>query len=166
VVKSSTIILVLFAFCLAACEPQDRRPGTWLNGDVVTEQVSDWTFSDDYPEVYIQTHPWYGVPHSVTTVLATANGQLFVPSIYRAEPMTFPDGKYWNRIVSKNPNIEVKIGDKLYPRTVRLITADAEFDLALSALASKYPYWQQNKEKPEQAPAFVLMSLDDRAEPE
>lgn len=157
------LMLIILTVALAACEPKDRRPGTWLSGEVVTETVTDWSFSNDHLEVYIQTHPWYGVPHSVTTVLATQNGQIFVPSIYRQEPKTFPEGKYWNRIVSQDPNIEVKIGDKLYPRTVRLVTDEEEFELGLSALAAKYPYWQQNKDNPGEAPTFVIMSLDPRS---
>jgi hypothetical protein len=161
--KSPKLALLALTLVLAACEPQDRRPGTWLSGEVVHEAVTDWSFANDQIEVHIQTHPWYGIPHSVTTVLATANGQLFVPSIYMQEPKSFPEGKYWNRIVSKDPNIEVKIGGKLYPRTVRLITDEEEFALGLSALAAKYPYWQNNKENPAAAPTFVIMSLDPRS---
>lgn len=146
---------------LAACEPQDRRPGSWLSGERVETKVLDWAFSNDYDEVFLQTHPWYLVPHSVTVVTATANGKLYVPSVYYAEPMTFPEGRYWNRIVSKNPSIEIKIGNQLYPRSVHLISDEKEFEQALGALAGKYPFWKTVKDFPEDAPAFVLMRLDD-----
>jgi len=158
-----TIILILSNLLLAACEPKDRRPGTWLSGDLVEDRIEDWSFSNEFQEVIIQTHPWYGVPHSVTTVLATADGKLYVPSIYREEPKRFPDGKYWNRIVAKNPNVEVKIGDQLYPRMVSLVSDKAEFKRGLNALATKYPFWQMVKDSPEEAPTFVIMRLNEQS---
>ncbi|MFT4676540.1 MAG: hypothetical protein ACI831_000531 [Candidatus Azotimanducaceae bacterium] len=158
------ITIISLCLILAACEPQDRRPGNWLSGELIETKVEDWRFSDDFPEVFIQTHPWYGVPHSVTVVLATANGKLFSPSIYYAEPKRFPDGKYWNRIVAKNPNIEVKIGDKLYPRSIHLVTDENEFEQGLEALANKYPFWRTVKDTPEETPTFVIMELRDRTE--
>ena len=154
------VLLTLSTLLLMACEPKDRRPGTWLSGDLVEERIEDWSFSNEYQEVFVQTHPWYGVPHSVTTVLATANGTLYVPSIYYEEPKRFPEGKHWNRIVADNPNVEVKIGEKLYPRTIRLVTDDAEFENGLNALAAKYPFWQKVKDSPEEAPTFVIMQLN------
>jgi len=154
------VLIILFTLLLMACEPKDRRPGTWLSGDLVEEKIEDWSFSDEFQEVFIQTHPWYGVPHSVTTVLATENGKLYVPSIYYEEPKLFPEGKYWNSIVAKNPNVEIKIGDKLYPRAISLIIDEAEFENGLNALAAKYPFWQKVKASPEEAPTFVIMQLN------
>ena len=154
------VTLILSTLLLMACEPKDRRPGTWLSGDLVEERIDDWSFTNESQEVFIQTHPWYGVPHSVTTVLATADGKLYVPSIYREEPKRFPDGKYWNRIVAQYPKVEVKIGDKLYPRSVNLVTDEAEFQNGLNALATKYPFWRKVKASPEEAPTFVIMRLD------
>lgn len=156
------IVLVLACVLVAACEPQDRRPGTWVSGELVLTKVTDWSFANDYPEVFIQTHPWYQIPHSVTVVIAAADGKLYTPSVYVAEPKTFPEGKYWNRIVSRNPDVEVKIGDRLFPRTIRLVTDEQDFANGLNALAEKYPSWQKIRDSPEQAPAFVIMRLDDR----
>tara|TARA_R110002072_G_scaffold1780_10_gene14820 strand:+ start:43663 stop:44157 length:495 start_codon:yes stop_codon:yes gene_type:complete len=156
--------VIAACFVLAACEPQDRRPGNWLSGELVETKVDDWTFTENYQEVFLQTHPWYQVPHSVTVVLATAKGKLYVPSIYYAEPKQFPEGKYWNRIVAKNPNIEVKIGEKLYPRSIHRITDEKEFEQGLAALANKYPFWRKVKDIPAEAPTFVILRLDDRPE--
>lgn len=156
------IFFVLACVVLAACEPQDRRPGTWVSGELVDTKVEDWSFANDYPEIFIQTHPWYQIPHSVTVVIAEADNKLYTPSLYMSEPKTFPEGKYWNRIVSRNPNVEVQIGDKLYPRKVRLVTDPEEFEKGLEALAKKYPFWRKNKDTPDEAPAFVIMSLDDQ----
>jgi hypothetical protein len=154
--------LLLAAILLAACEPQDRRPGTWVGGELIETEITDWSFTNEHPEIYIQTHPWYGVPHSVTVVIATTGDRLFMPSIYFAEPKVFPDGKYWNKIVAANPDVEIKIGEQLFPRRIRLITDPAEFAVALEALASKYDSWRDIKDNPDEAPTYVLFSLDKR----
>ena len=46
--------------------PQDQSPGLWLTGELVTERVADWSFTDQHEEIFIQTRtPWL-IPHSVT----------------------------------------------------------------------------------------------------
>ena len=97
-------------------------------------------------------------------MLGTNGPNLFVPSIYFQEPKTFPEGKYWNRIIAGNSDVEVQIGDKLYSRTVRLIEDLAEFVAALEALASKYDFWRNVQQNPDEAPTYVLFSLDDRVD--
>jgi hypothetical protein len=119
-------VVVLLAAGLLACEPSDRRPGTWLSGDIVSEAVSDWSFTADAMEVYLETRTWYGVPHSVTTVCATTGDTLYIPSVY-AEGDEFPDARFWNLVV----------------------TDPAERDVALRAFAAKYPFWQQLLATPE-----------------
>ena len=98
---------------LAGCEPKDRRPGLWLSGELVEETPTDWSFIKDHPEIFVETSPWYGIPFSVTTVIGTRNGRLYVPSIY-SEEAAFPGTKYWNSVIADNPEVRLKIGDKLY----------------------------------------------------
>ena len=43
----------LAVLILVACEPRDRTPGTWLSGELVTTQITDWSFTNDYQEVFI-----------------------------------------------------------------------------------------------------------------
>jgi hypothetical protein len=155
-----TIIASLLILFLAACEPVDRRPGMWLSGEVITEEINDWTFSNSFMEVNLETHPWYGVPFSVTVVAATTGQKLFVPSIY-SKPAEFPGGKYWNGIIEKNPAVRIRIGAKLYPRSAHLITDANEFEEAFAALAAKYDFWRAVKDGPiEERPPFVLIRLD------
>lgn len=156
------IVLLLATVTLAACEPQDRRPGTWLSGELVTSEVEDWSFSDEHDEIFVQTHPWYGIPHSVTTVVAAADGVLYVPSIY-SEPAEFPGTKYWNSIIEDNPDVILKIGDKRYPRKAVPVTDEAEFERGLAALAEKYEFWRDIKANPDEAPPFVLIRMDEPA---
>ncbi|MDA1075512.1 MAG: hypothetical protein O3A63_12245 [Proteobacteria bacterium] len=152
------MILVLLA--LGACNPSDRTPGTWLSGERVDTPVIDWRFSDEQTEVFLQTSPWYGIPHSITVVMAaTADGVLYVPSIY-SEPAEFPGTKYWNRIISANPELLLKVGDKLYPRIARLVESEAEFQRGFETLAAKYPFWRSALDDESKRPPFVIIRLD------
>ncbi|MFT7686595.1 MAG: hypothetical protein ACI9FB_001941 [Candidatus Azotimanducaceae bacterium] len=154
------VTFALMIFVISACEPADRTPGMWLSGDLVNDAVSDWTFSNDYMEVQLETHPWYGIPFSVTVVAATTGDKLFVPSIYSA-PAEFPGGKYWNGVIDKNPEVLIRIGDQLYPRSAQLIRDEVLFEEAFSALADKYDYWRAVKEGSAERPPFVLIQLAD-----
>lgn len=156
-----SIMTFLFVLTLSACEPADRTPGMWLSGDLATEDISDWTFSNEQMEVFLETHPWYGIPFSVTVVTATTTtgNKLFVPSIY-SEPAEFPDGKYWNGVIDKNPEVLIKIGGKLYPRSAHLVVDEAEFEEAFQAFADKYDYWRSIKEGAIERPPFVFIRLD------
>jgi hypothetical protein len=154
------VAVILVVVLLAACEPQDRTPGMWLTGELVESPVEDWSFTGDHTEIFVQTNPWYGLPFSVTTVIATAEGSLYVPSIYDAQE-EFPGSKYWNGVIQDNPDVILKIGGKLYPRRARLVTSDEEFELAFAALADKYEFWRTVKTNPEKRPPFVLISMDE-----
>lgn len=52
-----TLTIALLAFLLASCESQDRRPGTWVGGELVETRITDWSFTNEHPEVFLQTHP-------------------------------------------------------------------------------------------------------------
>lgn len=136
----TTATLIAAAVLLAACEPKDRRPGMWLSG-TDSPAPSDWSFVNDAPEVQIETHPWYGVPFSVTTVIAASDAKVFVPSIY-AEPGPFPGTKYWNRVIEEDPAVRLRVDGKLYRMRAAPATDDAEFAEGLDALAAKYDFWR------------------------
>ena len=159
--RTLIIIATLIGF-MAGCEPKDRRPGSWLSGEVETAPVSDWSFVNDQMEVFIETRPWYGVPFSVTTVIAEAEGKVFVPSIYE-QPADFPGSKYWNGVIADNPDIRLKVADRLYEMTARPAADPAEFALGLAALATKYDFWR-SVQKGESDTAFVIIRLHPRTE--
>jgi hypothetical protein len=158
------LVIVLFVCTMAAgCEPHDRRPGTWLSGEVVTAPVADWSFSDTYPEVFVETQTWYGIPHSVTTTLVTDAGTLYVPSLYY-DGGDFPAERYWNRNIARDPDVRVKIGDKIYPRRAVLVTDPAERASVLAAFAAKYDRWRDMLRDGEpERPHIILLRLDPRA---
>ena len=155
------LFLALLLGCagLVACEPVDRRPGLWLSGEVVTGAVDDWSFSAAFSEIFVETRTWYGIPHSVTTVCAAEGANLYVPSVY-AEGGSFPESRFWNRNVARDPAVRIKIGDRLYARRAELVTDPAERETALAAFARKYPFWREIADQPAaDRVAFALLRL-------
>lgn len=141
------LALVLAASFAGCIEPKDRRPGMRLTGEVASEVVTDWSFSDAYQEVLLETQTWYGIPHSVTTVCAAKGDKLYVPSVY-FEGGAWGD-KFWNRNVERDPNVRIKLGDTVYPLVAVVVDDPAELRSAMGALAEKYPLWKDQLAKPE-----------------
>src|SRR5512138_3853539 len=111
----SRLLLIVGVLALVACAPKDRRPGLRLSGEVVAEPVADWSFTNDVREIFVETRTWYGIPHSVTTVVVAHNGTLYVPSVYM-EGGTFPEARFWNRNVARDPRVRLKIGERIFER--------------------------------------------------
>ena len=147
---------------LAACAPRDRTPGLWLPGELVSEPVSDWSFTDAVQEIFVETRTWYGIPHSVTTVCADDGADLFVPSVYY-EGGGFPEARFWNRNVARDPRVRLGIDGRLYERKAVLVTDPAERARALAAFARKYPFWAEFAAKPEaERPNVAFLRMDPR----
>ena len=139
-----TLLLIvgvtLVSLRLLGYEPSDQRPGLWLTGDRVTEPVTDWSFTDDHPEIYVQTRTPYLIAHSITTYCASYEGDLYLFSAYY-QGGVFPDERGWNRNVMRDPRVRLKIGDRVFDQTVSHVT-DAETREAVHANAvAKYPQW-------------------------
>ncbi len=157
---ASCVCLAILA--LTGCQPKDRRPGLWLSGDVETAPVSDWSFVDTHREIFVETRTWYGIPHSVTTVVVAHNGTLYVPSVY-LEGGEYPDARFWNRNVARDPRVRLKIGDRLFERRAVLVEDAAEWNGVLAAFAQKMPFWKQLADKPEtERPTIVFLRMDPR----
>jgi hypothetical protein len=155
-------VALLLCALLCACEPSDRRPGLWLSGEVVQEPVTDWSFTDAVPEIFVETRTWYGIPHSVTTVCAGLGERLYVPSVY-FEGGDFPDARFWNRNVVRDPRVRLKIGDRIYERSATLVEDGAEWQAALGAFARKSSFWKELAEKPEsERPRVYFLRMDPR----
>jgi hypothetical protein len=135
---AACLLVALVALRVVGLEPKERRPGLWLTGELVTRPVADWAFTDTYPNIFVQTRSWYGLPHSVTTTATAHNGQLYLTSVYRAGA-EFPRDRLWNKNVLRDPHVRLKIGDQLFDRTVALVTDAAEKDAVLETKARKYP---------------------------
>ena len=97
----------------------------------------------------------------MTTVLARDGDDLFVPSLYEAE-MPFPGTKFWNKVVQRNPNVRLRVGDALYELQIAPITDEAEFNRALQAFARKYPFWAERLATDGSARRYALLALSER----
>ena len=132
------LILAIVVLRVVGLDPKERRPGLWLSGHVVTTPVTDWSFTDKYPTIFVETRTWYGIPHSVTTSCVSHDGRLYLTSVYR-EGAQFPGDKTWNRNMVRDPHVRLKIGDQLYDRTLSLVTDAAERQAVLQTKQKKYP---------------------------
>ena len=128
------LALLLVVLRITGLNPHDRIPGLWLTGDLVTTPVSDWSFTDKVPTIKLQTQSRFLLPHSVTINCLAYKGQLYVSS-------TYPPGapRSWNENVRRDPRVRIKIGDKLYDRTLVLVTDPAEKDGVVQVREKKYP---------------------------
>ena len=132
------LVLAIVVLRVVGLDPKERRPGLWLSGHVVTTPVTDWSFTDKYPTIFVETRTWYGIPHSVTTSCVSHDGRLYLTSVYR-DGAQFPGDKVWNRNMVRDPHVRLKIGDQLYDRTLSLVTDAAERQAVLQSKQKKYP---------------------------
>jgi hypothetical protein len=130
------LILVLVILRITGFPPNERRAGLWLPGHVVAAPA-DWSFTDQYPEVQVQTNTWYGIPHSVTIYCATYNSTLYIGSLVaKGAP---PFGRQWNKNVIRDAHIRLKIGDNVYDLKATSVTDQAETDAVAQNERKKYP---------------------------
>ena len=146
-IGSEFLALATFVTLLTSCQPSDMRPGLWLSGEAEARPVEDWSFSHAEEEVLVETRTWYGIPHSVTTWGAELGGAFYLPSLYFGEE-EYPDGRYWNSNVARDPRIRVKIGDRLFEGSATLVTDESELESAMRAFAQKYPTFEEMLQKP------------------
>ena len=141
-------------------------PGLWLKGEVVREPVTNWDWVREVNDpvrgnsIMLETRTWYGIPHSVTTVCASHEGKLYVPSVY-SEGGVFPEARFWNRNIARDPRVRVQLGERIYSRRALLVSEAAERAGVLEAFATKYPFWRNMLGKPEaERPTLVLLRMD------
>ncbi len=137
------LVLLLLATRVTGFEPKDcppfnrslscKLPGLWLKGELVTTPVTDWSFTDKIPQIKIQTQTPYLLPLSVTIWCAVYKGDLYLSS---------NPGKRWNDDILRDPHVRLKIGDKLYDRTLMPIDDPAVKEAVLELKEKKYAGWK------------------------
>src|SRR3984893_221077 len=132
------LALLLVALSITGFGPHGNTPGLWLKGNLVTTPVTDWSFTDKYETINVQTNTRYLRPHSGTTYCVSYNGQLYLPSVYRSG-LTYPHGSSWNEDVARDPHVRIRIGDQLYDRTLSRVTDETLRQNVLAAKRKKYP---------------------------
>lgn len=115
-VMSLAVLGILYlAAMVVPVDPEERRPGTRLSGELAAEQNPDWSQHKSGDQIFVQTSTWYFVPHSVTTIAWAEDGELYVPC--RA-----CDTKLWPENVARDPIVRIKVGGKLYERRAERVT--------------------------------------------
>ena len=118
------VVMALVVLSITGLDAKQRRAGLWLKGDAQSFPV-DWTFADKYQTIMIETHPWYLIPHSVTTGFIVHDGQLYLTSMFAAG-MPFPQGKSWVTNVMRDPHVRLKLGNNLYDCVLSPVTDSEE----------------------------------------
>jgi hypothetical protein len=142
--------------------------GFWLTGDPVTTPVTDWSFTDAVPTVQIETRTWYFIPHFVRTFIARNDAQLYLFSEYFAPAPgqpdlrdNFPEARFWNRMVARDPRIRVKIENRLFNMRAYPVTDPSAKAAAREAFLSKYADVRKQEELPEsQRPRLHFFRLE------
>jgi hypothetical protein len=138
VLAAVLLLLSVTGFEPKDCPPTNRSfsckvPGLWLKGEPVTTPVTDWSFTDQIPQIKIQTQTPFLLPHSVTIWCAVHDGNLYVTS-YR--------GRQWVENIIRDPHVRLKIADKVFDRTLSIVDDPAEKAAVLQAKGKKYPQWK------------------------
>ena len=160
IITLTLLVVGYFYLAFVGVEPQDRRPGTLLSGTTAT-LPQDVSFVDDVAEITLETLPWYGIPFSVTAVIVSYSGAMYVPSLYDS-PQAFPGTKYWNKVVSANSDVRLRVGENIYELTAAPVLDDQEFQAVFDALGAKFPYWREQIALDGRLPRFALIKLSPR----
>jgi hypothetical protein len=109
------LVIVLYLIALIIpIDPDEQRPGTRLSGDWASE-APNWLALGERAQLQVQTHPWYGIPHSVTTTSFVVDGTLYVPC---ARCPT----KRWPKNVAQDPQVVIKANGQLYAGLAERVT--------------------------------------------
>ncbi len=135
------LVLGLLTLRFIGFEPRDGSPGLWVTGKVVTTPVTDWSFTEAVEEIFVETRTWYYIPHSVNTYCSIYDDELYLFSAYY-QGGDFPENRYWNRNVMRDPRVRLKIGNQLFDRTLSWVTDETEREAVLQTFIEKYTEWR------------------------
>ncbi len=125
------VALLAAVIVVLGCQPRDETPGLWLRGEIVGERVDDWRFTREIDEIFVETRPWYGIPHSTTIWCVEIDGKLYVGSYGE-------DKKTWENNIARNPEAKLRIDGKIYEVRVSPITDAALTKTVDVAYTQKY----------------------------
>ncbi len=123
--------LLVAVFMMFGCEPEDQTPGLWLSGEPVETFPDDWSFSNDFQLIAIEVGTPYFMPHSVTIWCVEVDGDLYVAA-------AAADSKNWPGWIDDDPDVVLKIGEKVYETRLEPIENSTEIDGVRAAYVAKY----------------------------
>ncbi len=125
------IAIALTVAC--SIDPSDERPGLGLSGEVHQQAVEYWSFTSDADEIFIETVTSYWIPHSVTAWCVTVGNELYVAADDAGK-------KSWVANVARDPNVRLKIGDKVYEQKLVPVSDSATIAAIDRGFVRKYEY--------------------------
>jgi len=150
------LLVLWLAWAAGGCmDPVDRRPGLRLAGELVERPVEDWSFSDAYAEIFLETRPPWLLPHSVTIVATSLDGVLYVHARH-------PEEKRWVGHVARDPRVRLKIGEKVYERRLEVVEDAAWRQRIYRDFAEKYGWEPQPAEDRPPRRYFRVVERDGR----
>ena len=115
--RSRGLIISFAVTTLTACGgPFLIFPGGELQGELVNEQVTDWSFVTD-PFMDLETRP--EEPYSVELNYIVKDGRLYI------DPA---EGRRWLGYLRAEPRVRVRFGGKIYPLTAVLVGSPGELE--------------------------------------
>ncbi len=122
--KTALVFLCLLTASYVAAifvpfEPDERRPGTRLAGELAETQDTDWSFLTGRNRIYLETRTWYLIAHSVTTTSWIVDKTFYVPC-------GNCDTKRWPKNVESDPRVRLKVNGEIYERIAVRITDSEE----------------------------------------
>ena len=144
--KALLLIFVTFGLLvsflrIAGYEPKDTSPGLWLSGDLVSEPITDWSFTNEIEEIFVETRTSYLLPHSITTYCAVYEEKFYLFSAYY-DGGEFPYARRWNQNVIRDPRVKLKIGGDIYQQNLSFIGDESIKAPIHNAFVNKYSNWQ------------------------
>ena len=129
--RAGSVLAIVVALGSLGCfGPEDRRPGLRLPGEVAPTP-SDWSFTNEHPEIAIEVSTPYWLPHSVTIVCAELDGALYVGA-------RNPESKRWPAWADDDPEVRLGIGELVYEVVLDPIEDEARIARVREAYATKY----------------------------
>jgi predicted methyltransferase len=118
-------------------DPIAMISGRAVTGEVVTDPVDDWSFTNDFQLIAVETRP--GAPHSVTTICFVYDGHLYIPASEGTR-------KNWPYFLVADPRVRLKIGELVYPANATRVFDESLREEMLAAAAEKYEFARDPEE--------------------
>ncbi len=128
---AAAVVVILSASTLLAYNyicPCAIMPGRALSGEINTNPVNDWALANEVPLCQLEVNPQD--PHSINLNCMSAEGRLFVSC-------SACEAKSWSATALANPKGRIRLGNTIYPVTMRRLTLDDELDLSWQARSAK-----------------------------